>query len=166
MNQGIQPSFSNVTQNLNMSHGMPSLDMQEDNFTIMIPGQNLGYQQFLQSQQPNQQQSLRPYNFPHNQNLYQHGSPSQNTTDVSIIEMERSLLQGTMNGAVVTERLLLLVSNLLQYGTSTTTLSTSTSTSSTNSIMVATLQQDKLCHLLGWLGCNNAQTAWSFNNSA
>ena len=31
--------------------------------------------------------------------------------------------------------------------------------------MVATFQQEKLCHLIGWSGCNNAQTAWSFNNS-
>ena len=73
------------------------------------------------------------------------------------------MLQGTMTGGPATEGQLTLMSNLLQYGTSTTT--TSTSTSSTNSILAATLQQEKLCHLFGWLGCNNTQTAWSFNNS-
>ena len=151
-----------MTQNPNMSSGMQSLGMQHNNFATMIPGQSMGYQQFPQSQQQNQQQDLQPYN----KNLTQQGFPSQNTTDVSIMEMGRSLLQGTMNGGPTTEGQLTLMSNLLQYGTSTTSTSTSTSTSSTNSILAATLQQEKLCHLLGWLGCNNAQAAWSFNNSA
>ena len=80
------------------------------------------------------------------------------------MEMGRSLLQGKFTGAPVSEGQMTLVSNLLQYGTSTTTISTAPS--STNGIMQATLQQDKLHHLLEWSGCNNAQAAWSFNNSA
>ena len=78
--------------------------------------------------------------------------------------MGRSLLQGIINGTAVSEGQMTLVSNLLQYGTSATT--TSTAPLSTNGIMQATLQQDKLHHLLGLSGCNNTQAAWRSNNSA
>ena len=67
MDPGIQPSISNMKQNPNMSPGMQSLGMQQDNFATIILGQSLGYQQFPQLQQQNQQQGLQPYN----QNLAQ-----------------------------------------------------------------------------------------------
>ena len=52
MTQYFQPDITTP----HISPGIQSLGMQQgNNFSTMIPGQNLGYQQFPQSQQPSQQ---------------------------------------------------------------------------------------------------------------
>ena len=82
------------------------------------------------------------------------------------MEMGRRLAQGMITGAQINGDHMSFVSNLLQYGSTCTTTTSTAPSTTTNSIMAAKLAQDKLNHLLGWSGCNNAQAAWLVNNQA
>ena len=139
--------------------------MQQGNMSPMTPNQNWGYSQFPQPPQTYPQQGVQSTNFPQMQNPTQLGFPNQIQPDQSVMEMGKRFAQGMMSGSAYPESQMTFMSHLLQLNTAYTT-TTSTGSSTTNNIVAATLAQDKLNYLLGWSGCNNAQTAWPINKQA
>ena len=140
--------------------------MPQGNFSLSTPNQNLGYQPFPQAQQPYLQQGMQYNNYPQNQNPSQLGFPTQDPSDLSVLEMVQRMAQGMVMGAPVNKDHMSFVSNLLQYSSTCTTTTPTSALSTTNAIITARLAQNKLNHLLGWSGCNNPQTAWSIDNQA